>query len=142
VDPVGQEIRNGITRFKEAFFPYQSRWMFQCINYLSQPACFFRREAVEAAGPLRLDLKAAWDYEFLLRIHRQGRAVRIPQPELARFCWHPGSISGQHFRQQFREEYEAAWADAGRFSVQNVMHWFVMHGIVGVYSWMERRRSS
>jgi len=140
VDEGGEEIRKGITRFKECFYPLQSRFVFQCINYLSQPACFFRRGAVEAAGPLRLDLKAAWDYEFLLRIHRQGKGVRIPRPELARFCWHPGSISGQHFRQQFAEEFEAAKADAGRWAPQTWAHWFVRHGIVGAYSWMQRRR--
>ena len=90
VDLQGEEIRKGITRFKEAFFPLSSRFTFQCINYLSQPACFFRRSAVEAAGPLRLDLTAAWDYEFLLRMWREGKGVRVPSPALAQFCWHEG----------------------------------------------------
>ena len=140
VDLQGEEIRKGITRFKEAFFPLSSRFTFQCINYLSQPACFFRRSAVEAAGPLRLDLTAAWDYEFLLRMWREGKGVRVPSPALAQFCWHEGSISGQHFRRQFDEEFQAARADAGTVSLQTLLHWGVKWGIIGAYSLMARGR--
>jgi glycosyltransferase involved in cell wall biosynthesis len=140
VTPEGEEIRKGITRFKEAFFPISSRFTFQCINYISQPSCFFRAEAVRAAGPLRLDLKAAWDYEFLLRIWREGPAKVVYGNPLAQFCWHPESISGQHFRLQFAEEYEAAKSDAGRWAPQTLTHWLVRHGIVGAYGLMQRRR--
>ncbi|MCS6770481.1 MAG: glycosyltransferase [Kiritimatiellae bacterium] len=140
VDEQGAEIRRGITRFKELFFPISSRFVFQCINYISQPASFFRRSAVEAAGPLRLDLKAAFDYEFLLRLWRVGAAARIPGPPLADFRWHAASISGQHFVRQFREEFEAARADAGRFAPQTAIHWFVRWGIVGCYTCMAAAR--
>lgn len=142
VDLDGQEIRKGITRFKEAFFPVSSRFTFQCINYLSQPACFFRRSAVQAVGELRLDLKAAWDYEFLLRMWRQGKGVRVPAPGLAEFCWHEGSISGQHFRRQFDEEFQAAREDAGTVSLQTLLHWGVKWGIIGAYSLMARGRKN
>lgn len=138
IDESGREIRKGITRFKELFFPVSSRFVFQCINYISQPATFFRRSAVEAVGPLRLDLKAAFDYEFFLRLWRHGGAARIPGPPLADFRWHPASISGQHFARQFQEEFEAAKADAGRFAPQTLIHWFVRWGIVWSYSWMTR----
>jgi glycosyltransferase involved in cell wall biosynthesis len=53
IDAQGQEIRAGITRFKEFFYPLSSRFTFQCINYLSQPALFFRRSAFAQAGLLR-----------------------------------------------------------------------------------------
>ena len=56
------------------------------------------------------------------------------------FRWHEGSISGQHFRLQFREEWEAAAADAGRFSLQALLHLGVRWGIVGSYSTMAWRR--
>lgn len=135
----GQEIRKGVTRVKRAFYPVSSRFTFQCINYISQPAMFFRKTAFEAAGPLRLDLKAAWDYEFLLRLWRQGRGVTIPDPPLARFRWTPGSISGQHFRRQFEEEFQAAKQDAGTVSLQTLLHLGVKWGIIGLYSLMTRR---
>ncbi len=140
VNETDTEIRQGITRFKEAFFPLSCRFAIQSINYISQPAMFFRTEAMQAAGPLREDLRAAWDYEFMLRLWRQGGGFRIPGPPLAAFRWHAGSISGQQFRRQFREEYEAAAADAGRFSPQALLHRGVRLGIVACYTLMARRR--
>ena len=141
VDEGGAEIRGGITRFKELFFPLSSRFTIQCINYISQPAMFFRRSALERAGLLQTGLTAAWDYEFILRLWRQGGAVRIPGGPLADFRWHPGSISGRTFALQFREEWHAAAADAGRWSPQALIHLGVRYGIVGIYALMAARRN-
>ena len=140
VDESGAEIRRGITRFKELFFPLSSRFTFQCLNYISQPAMFFRRTALERAGLLRVDLTAAWDYEFILRLWRQGGAVRMPGGPLADFRWHAGSISGRTYAVQFREEWYAAAADAGRWSPQALIHLGVRCGIVGLYSLMAAYR--
>jgi glycosyltransferase involved in cell wall biosynthesis len=141
VDENDNEIRQSITRFKEMFFPVSCRFSIQSINYISQPAMFFRRSALEKAGPLRENLKAAWDYEFILRLWQQGGGMVVPGGEpLAAFRWHQQSISGQQFRLQFKEEYEAAIADAGRFSLQALLHLGVRYGIVGIYSLMAARR--
>jgi glycosyltransferase involved in cell wall biosynthesis len=140
IDTQGQEIRATITRFKEFFYPFSSRFTYQCINYLSQPALFFRRSAFSKAGPLREDMVAAWDYEFILRLWRSGTAVRVAGEPLAAFRWHEQSISGQQFALQFQEEYAAAREDAGRFSLQTLLHFFVRWGIVGIYSLMAQRR--
>jgi glycosyltransferase involved in cell wall biosynthesis len=140
VDEQNREIRRAITRFKEAFFPVSCRWAIQTVNYVSQPAMFFRRAAFEQAGPLREDLTAAWDYEFLLRLWRRGGAARIPGGPVAAFRWHEQSISGRQFRRQFREEYQAAAADAGRFAPQTLLHLGVRAGIVAVYAAMARQR--
>jgi glycosyltransferase involved in cell wall biosynthesis len=139
-DENGREIRIGITRFKEMFFPFSCRFMIQCINYISQPAMFFRRSAFEKAGPLREDWKCAWDYDFILRLWKQGGASAVPNPPLAGFRWHESSLSGQHFDQQFREEWTAAVSDAGRFSPQAGIHLGVRWGIVWSYRAMARRR--
>ena len=142
VDEDDREIRRFITRFKELFFPFSSRFVLQCINYVSQPAVFLRRTAVEQAGPLQEDLKAAWDYEYFLRLWRQGGGGRVRGAPLAAFRWHERSISGKHYETQFREEYEAAAADAGRWSPQALAHRLVRRGIVASYARMERRRAA
>jgi len=139
VDEDGREIRKGITRFKEAFHPVSCRFLIQTLNYVSQPASFFRRSALERAGPLREDLRAAFDYDLVLRLWRQGGAFRIAGPPLADFRWHPGSISGRGFREQFREEYEAARRDAGPRAPQVWLHAGVRWGIVTIYSRMAAR---
>ena len=140
IDEEGLEIRRGITRFKEAFFPLSSRFTIQCLNYISQPAMFFRRSALKTAGNIREDLVAAWDYDFILRIWRQGGAVHVPGAPLADFRWHPGSISAMKFAVQFKEEFEAAASDAGRLAPQTWIHWIVRWGIVGVYTIMVSSR--
>lgn len=142
VDEQNIEIRRGITRFKEAFFPVSCRFTVQCINYVSQPAMLFRHRAMEAAGWLREDLKYAWDYDFILRLWRQGGGTHVPGPALAEFRWHAASLSGQGFAQQFREELQAAADDAGRLSLQVTLHRAVRWGIVTIYGLMARRRAT
>ncbi|MFH1081407.1 MAG: glycosyltransferase family 2 protein [Pseudomonadota bacterium] len=134
IDESGQEIRQGITRFKEAFFPLSSRFTIQCLNYISQPAMFFRRSALAAVGYLREDMVAAWDYDFMLRLWRQGGAGHVPGEPLADFRWHAGSISGRNFSIQFKEEFDIAARDAGRLAPQTWIHWLVRWGIVGIYT--------
>lgn len=136
VDEQGVEIRSGITRFKELFYPISCRFTYQCINYLSQPALFFSRPALDKAGLLREDMVAAWDYEFILRLWHSGGSVRVAGEPLSAFRWHEQSISGRFFRIQFQEEYDAVCADAGRFSPQTFCHFFVRWGIIGIYSLM------
>jgi glycosyltransferase involved in cell wall biosynthesis len=85
IDENGAEIRRPITMFKECFFPFSCRFAIQCVNYLSQPATFFRRGAIMRAGPLIEGLKAAWDYDFILRVWRQGGAISHPQTAAGRF---------------------------------------------------------
>lgn len=140
VNEQGDEIRRPITLFKEAFFPVSGRFVIQCINYVSQPALFFRRRSYAAAGTLRDDLKAAFDYDLTLRLWRHGGACRVPGPPLADFRWHPGSISGRTFENQFQEELDAAVRDAGRWSPQVLLHRCVRWGIVRCYHAMNARR--
>jgi glycosyltransferase involved in cell wall biosynthesis len=141
IDQHNKEIRKPITRFKELFFPLSSRFTVQCINYVSQPATFFKREALIKAGYLREDMVAAWDYDFLLRIWKQGRAMAIPGGPVSAFRWHDASISGQNFKVQFKEELDVATADAGRFALQTFIHNGVRWGIVCAYSLMAAFRS-
>ncbi|MCI5190041.1 MAG: glycosyltransferase [Candidatus Electrothrix sp. AS4_5] len=140
VNEQGKEIRSGITRFKAFFYPFSSRFTYQCINYLSQPALFFRRQAVEQAGVLPENMVAAWDYDFILRLWHSGDAVQVAGVPLAAFRWHEGSISGQNFQIQFEEEYLSIKKDAGSFSLQTLVHFFVRWGIVGAYAVMAEMR--
>ena len=140
IDENDREIRKFITKFKERFFPVSSRTTIQAINYMSQPAVFFSRQALFRVGRLREDMVAAWDYEFILRFWREGRVLEVPGGPLSAFRWHNTSISGQHFRIQFKEELEIAAADAGRFAPQTIFHHGVRWGIIGAYCCMETIR--
>ncbi len=136
VNEESEEIRNRITRFKELFFPISSRFTYRCINYISQPALFFRRKALRAVGSLDLTMMAAWDYKFVLELWRHGTGKYLGGLPLATFRWHENSISGSNFSVQFREEYEAARDDAGYLHPTVIVHYVVRWLIVGVYSVM------
>lgn len=136
IDENGMEIRSLITRFKECFFPFSSQFTFQCINYISQPALFFRREAMLGAGGLREDMVAAWDYAFMLKLWHYGKGAVIPGGPVAAFRWHEQSISGQNYKIQFKEELDAVIAELGSWKIQVLLHHFVRWGIVGAYDGM------
>ncbi len=140
IDENSLEIRPFITRFKELFFPFSSQFTFQCINYISQPALFFRREAMLGAGKLREDMVAAWDYDFMLRLWNFGRGVVIPGEPIAAFRWHEQSISGQNYATQFKEELDAVIGAVGRWKIQILLHYCVRWGIVGAYGCMSLLR--
>jgi glycosyltransferase involved in cell wall biosynthesis len=141
IDEEGREIRKWITCFKEFFFPISSHFTIQCLNYISQPTLFFRSKAQKAVGFLRQNLVAAWDYDFILRLWKQGGSICIRKPEpIADFRWHTESISGRRFFTQFKEEAEIATADAGALAPQTLLHYGVRWGIVGIYSLMSAFR--
>ena len=140
VDQQDQEIRNSITGFKEFFFPFSSRFLHQSINYISQPAMFFKRKYLAEIGTLREDMVAAWDYEFMLKLWHHGKGVVIPGEAISAFRWHEASISGQNFNKQFKEEFDAAKEDAGTFAPQTIIHLGVRWGIVLAYTLMSQAR--
>lgn len=136
IDLEGNEIRRWITKFKELFFPISGRFTIQCINYISQPATFFRREAVKRAGFLKEDMVAAWDYDFILRLWQQGRVLHVKGPPISAFRWHEASIGGSNFHIQFKEELECVIEYAGAVAPQTLIHHGVRWGIIGAYSLM------
>jgi glycosyltransferase involved in cell wall biosynthesis len=136
VDEHNEEIRKGITLFKELFFPLSCRFTFQCINYVSQPAVFFRRTSLSGNRELREDMVAAWDYEFFLRLWHMGDGALVEGGPLSAFRWHESSISGQNFSKQFQEELIEAQKDAGSCSLQAIIHQSVCWGIISIYSCM------
>lgn len=56
------------------------RKMLYSHQVIPQPSAFFRRAAVEAAGPLDESLHYSMDYDFLLRLAREGPVRMIPRP--------------------------------------------------------------
>jgi glycosyltransferase involved in cell wall biosynthesis len=49
-----------------------------CENFVVQPGSLFRRRAWELAGPFAGDAYYFFDFEFVLRVARHGKLVRIP----------------------------------------------------------------
>jgi glycosyltransferase involved in cell wall biosynthesis len=58
--------------------PFDYRVLLYGINYIGQQTCFFRRELLQRAGPLREEFDNAFDYELWLRFAQRGRLVYVP----------------------------------------------------------------
>ena len=82
------------------------------LNYISQPATFWRREALERIGLFDEALHYTMDYDYWLRLGRHFRLWFLDAP-LARFRIHPGSKSGSTASAQFEEEYAVAIRHTG-----------------------------
>lgn len=107
IDEEGREIRKLVTLYKNFFLGLRSKTMLYVLNYISQPATFFRRELIDSVGYFSEDLNYAMDYDYWLRALNATRLDYIPA-YLAGFRMYSVSKSGSGFEKQFDEEYKVA----------------------------------
>jgi glycosyltransferase involved in cell wall biosynthesis len=81
--------------------PYDPK-MFTRECSICQPACFIRREAIEAVGLLNPVLRASFDYDLWIRLARRYRFVHVPE-YLANSRMHPGNKTLGQRRTVFTE---------------------------------------
>ena len=118
VDGGGNEIRGGVTAYKNFLLGHYSFPLYLSQNFISCPATFIRASALEAVGPLRLDYSYSMDYDLFLRLARRGDPVILPR-DLAVFAMAEGTKSMTGFDKQFSEHAEQARAhgQGHRFAV-------------------------
>lgn len=94
--------------------PPAAPWLMQLVpGLIKSEACVFRLEAVRRAGGLDDSLIYAMDLDLILRLRRQGPAVRCGGAG-GRFCLHPGSLTIRNRMASFDEaqRVQRRWADA------------------------------
>ena len=92
IDPQGHEIRRLITAYKNFWLLFRSYKVLLAIDYISQPATFWRREVVQKVGAFDEKLHLTMDYDYSLRVGSQYRLWVINEP-LAAFRVHSASKS-------------------------------------------------
>jgi GT2 family glycosyltransferase len=135
VDEEDREVRRWITAYKvwkSKDFSY-NRLLVE--NFISQPAVFFRKSAIEEAGLLDVNLPTAMDYDLWLRLARIGKPGYI-NDFLAGFRIHRGSISARSFRKQFEEQY-SIHLRYDRNKTRLFKHRMMISVIVTVYTMMQ-----
>ena len=107
VDESDREIRRPITAYKT----HQSRrYSFRRLlrrDFIPQPAAFFTREAFARVGELDANLHYSMDYDYWLRLGRQGPPCYLDRT-LAAFRWHAQSKNGVAYRAAAWETYQTA----------------------------------
>lgn len=71
-------------------------------DLIPQPGALFRRAAFEKVGGLRTDLGWAFDFDLFIRLSRTGK-LRFIKQTLAKFRWHPESLSVEHRKKSVAE---------------------------------------
>ncbi|CAN5156068.1 hypothetical protein BH20ACT16_BH20ACT16_15600 [soil metagenome] len=102
VDEHGSEIRRGVTRYKDAFLRHHSFARHLVHNYISAPATFVRRDALQAVGGYDERHRFSADYDMWLKLGRRGDPLVLGDA-LATFRMAGSTLSLTGFEAQFVE---------------------------------------
>lgn len=138
IDARGAETRKAITAYKNAWLYLNSTSALHVLNYISQPATFWRRQVIDQVGGLNEDLHYALDYEYWLRMSQHSRPGVIKR-YLSAFRVHSDSKGGTATAMQFAEELAIARAYTGSRLLRGLHR---IHGamIVELYTQMRKQR--
>jgi hypothetical protein len=96
IDPKGKKI----------FVNQSGSWAVPLLRFgpqlIPQPGALYRRDAFEKVGGLSRSFGWAFDFELFLSLSEIGEAVFVNQV-LAKFRWHPGSLSVSRRAESVRE---------------------------------------
>lgn len=133
IDEHNKEIRQPITHYKNFFLKHYSLNTLLILNYISQPATFWRSTALKQVGYFSKEQHLVMDYDYWLKLGAIGRVGVIPH-YLAGFRSYATNKSSANFKQQFQEEYHVANAIIKRRWWLKTLHWLHYHAIILVYS--------
>jgi GT2 family glycosyltransferase len=82
------------------------QWAVQLLRFgpdlIAQPGALFRRSAFDKVGGLRTDLGWAFDFDLFIQLSKVGK-LRFINQTLAKFRWHPESLSVEHRKKSVSE---------------------------------------
>jgi GT2 family glycosyltransferase len=82
------------------------RWAVPLLRFgpdlIPQPGALFRRSTFEKLGGLKTDLGWAFDFDLFIRLSKVGK-LRFINQTLAKFRWHPESLSVEHRKKSVAE---------------------------------------
>jgi glycosyltransferase involved in cell wall biosynthesis len=107
IDDNGAEIQKAVRAYRRAWLRRYSPARLAMLNFIAQPATFWRREAMERAGLFDTRLHYTMDYDYWLRLSALAPPGYLDTP-LAQFRIHHASKSGRRYKEQFQEDYLTA----------------------------------
>jgi glycosyltransferase involved in cell wall biosynthesis len=107
VDDAGNEIRRGVSAYKDFFLRHHSFRVHLLQNHVSAPATFVRRAALEACGGYDERFRWSADYDMWLKLGKRGDPVVLDAP-LATFRMAGDTMSLTGFEGQFAEHVQNA----------------------------------
>jgi glycosyltransferase involved in cell wall biosynthesis len=107
IDVRGGEIRKIITKYKNFFLKKYNYNKLLIINYISQPAVFWKKELMQQIGHFNETEHLAMDYDYWCRAGKKNIPIVINQ-YLSGFRYHHDNKSNKQYLKQFNDEYRIA----------------------------------
>lgn len=107
IDSDNLEIRNIITWYKNFWLLVKSYSVLLVIDYISQPATFWRKSIMDEVGFFDESLYYTLDYDYSLRVGKNNR-LWVINDYLASFRVHPSSKTTYSTVMQFKSDFEVA----------------------------------
>ncbi len=106
IDEKGQEILTTVTAYKNFWLQRYTFTALTILNFISQPATFWRKELLwdKDIGYLDEKLDYSMDYDYWLKLGKKYRPY-ITSDYLAEYRMHISSKGGGNPGKQFRQEY-------------------------------------
>lgn len=105
IDEKDKKTRNIIAGYKKFWLRHYSYNKLLVLNFISQPATFWKRDVHNKSGYFNENLQYAMDYDFWLRIGKNSTPI-VLDSELANFRVHKESKGETTYKKQFKEDLE------------------------------------
>ncbi len=139
IDGSGEEIRRPVTAYKNLLLRRFSFPLYLTQNFVSDPATFVRRAALDEVGLLDNRYRISHDYDLWLRVARRWEPV-VLERYLSSFRMVEGTLSMAGFERQFREHEEVARLHGRGYPLPVLANAATSRLIVLVYSALRARR--
>lgn len=107
VNEQGEQIQSMIKKYKNFWLRHYSYIKLLVLNFISQPATFWKKGAVGKNGLFDESLHYTMDYDFWLRTGRLSDPIII-RDELADFRIYKSSKGGSQYLAQFKQDYKVS----------------------------------
>ena len=141
IDGEGNETRRGVTAYKNLLLRHYSLGLYLTQNFVSDPATFVRRGALERVGLLDERYKMSHDYDLWLRVARLSDPV-VLRRYLSSFRMVEGTLSMSGFERQFVEHEECARRRGDGHRLAVAANAATSRAIVAIYKLMRRRAAA
>lgn len=139
IDGGGEEIRRAVTRYKNFLLRRFSFPLYLTHNFVSDPATFVRKRALDEVGLLDNRYRISHDYDLWLRVARRWPPI-VLERYLSSFRMVEGTLSMAGFERQFREHREVARLRGDGHRLPVAANAVISRLIVLVYRLMRARR--
>jgi glycosyltransferase involved in cell wall biosynthesis len=136
----GGEIRSVITAYKNLLLRRWSLPLYLTQNFVSDPATFVRRSALQEVGLLDERYPMSHDYDLWLRVAERYGAPVILRRELACFRMTQTTMSMGGFERQFQEHAEIAARYGTNHRAAVAVNRMISRSIVSIYRLLRLRR--